>query len=289
MITINNKSSRTPIFIERDVLNKNEKPSNDYVNSGELDEILTEYVTEDELQEQLKNINLPFLVVDHIKYDDGTWGYGIVSGDFNAVYNAIVERKPQIMYVPHQLPKTFFPATAFGYNSEPKTIWVAVSHHNAVDFGFIYLTFNITEDGVTQTYQSRNVQEKLVSGENIKTINGNDILGEGDITIEGGGNIVELTQSEYNSITPEEDTLYVITDAPAVQIPDTENFVDKDTLTYEIDAINTYINTKQDKLTSGTNIKTINNTSVLGSGNIAVQPTLVSGTNIKTINGNSLL
>lgn len=42
-------------------------------------------------------------------------------------------------------------------------------------------------------------------------------------------------------------------------------------------------------LTSGTTIKTINETSVLGSGNISVQPTLVSGTNIKTINGNSVL
>jgi hypothetical protein len=33
------------------------------------------------------------------------------------------------------------------------------------------------------------LQDKLVSGENIKTINGNSILGEGDITIEGGSNI----------------------------------------------------------------------------------------------------
>jgi|694.fasta_scaffold07129_23 hypothetical protein len=46
---------------------------------------------------------------------------------------------------------------------------------------------------------------------------------------------------------------------------------------------------KQEILFSGTNIKTINSTSVLGSGNLAVQPTLVSGTNIKTINGNSVL
>lgn len=45
----------------------------------------------------------------------------------------------------------------------------------------------------------------------------------------------------------------------------------------------------QSVLQSGTNIKTINSTSVLGSGNIAVQPTLVSGTNIKTVNGNTLL
>ena len=67
------------------------------------------------------------------------------------------------------------------------------------------------------------------------------------------------------------------------------------------------ITTKQDNLVSGTNIKTINGTSLLGSGNIEVaanvdlsnyatkeelnakQDTLVSGTNIKTINGTSLL
>lgn len=45
----------------------------------------------------------------------------------------------------------------------------------------------------------------------------------------------------------------------------------------------------QSSLVSGTNIKTINSTSLLGSGDIAVQPTLVSGTNIKTVNGSTLL
>ena len=38
-----------------------------------------------------------------------------------------------------------------------------------------------------------------------------------------------------------------------------------------------------------TDLKTVNNTSLIGSGNVAVQPTLVSGINIKTVNGNSLL
>ena len=46
---------------------------------------------------------------------------------------------------------------------------------------------------------------------------------------------------------------------------------------------------RQATLVSGTNIKTVNGTSILGSGNIEVQPTLVSGTNIKTINNESLL
>lgn len=46
---------------------------------------------------------------------------------------------------------------------------------------------------------------------------------------------------------------------------------------------------RQATLVSGTNIKTVNSTSLLGSGNVEVQPTLVSGTNIKTINNESLL
>jgi hypothetical protein len=53
--------------------------------------------------------------------------------------------------------------------------------------------------------------------------------------------------------------------------------------------IQTAIDAKQDTLVSGTNIKTINSTSLLGSGDVDVQETLVSGTNIKTINSTSLL
>jgi len=49
------------------------------------------------------------------------------------------------------------------------------------------------------------------------------------------------------------------------------------------------INGKQATLVSGTNIKSINSTSLLGSGDLSVQETLVSGTNIKTINSTSLL
>ena len=54
-------------------------------------------------------------------------------------------------------------------------------------------------------------------------------------------------------------------------------------------AVTTALATKQDTLVSGTNIKTVNSTSLVGSGNVAVQPTLVSGTNIKTINSTTLL
>lgn len=45
----------------------------------------------------------------------------------------------------------------------------------------------------------------------------------------------------------------------------------------------------QEPLVSGTNIKTVNEQSLLGTGNITVQEPLVSGTNIKTVNGQTLL
>ena len=54
-------------------------------------------------------------------------------------------------------------------------------------------------------------------------------------------------------------------------------------------SVTTALATKQDTLVSGTNIKTVNSTSLVGSGNVAVQETLVSGTNIKTLNSVSLL
>lgn len=57
----------------------------------------------------------------------------------------------------------------------------------------------------------------------------------------------------------------------------------------KINAMDTTISWKQATLVSGTNIKTVNSTSLLWSGNIAVQPTLVSWTNIKTVNWESLL
>lgn len=57
----------------------------------------------------------------------------------------------------------------------------------------------------------------------------------------------------------------------------------------DVTGLQAALDEKQAALVSGTNIKTVNGGSVLGSGDVAVQPTLVSGTNIKTINGGSVL
>jgi len=98
-------------------------------------------------------------------------------------------------------------------------------------------------------------QATLVSGTTIKTINSTTILGSGNISVAPATainataiatGVVDNTEFEYlNGVTS---------------------------------AIQTQIDSKQATLVSATNIKTINSTSVLGSGNIAVEPTITATT-----------
>lgn len=105
---------------------------------------------------------------------------------------------------------------------------------------------------------------------------------------------VELTQAEYDALvsggTVDPNTFYIITDAQAADL--SQYYTKSETsgatqistalaskadtaTTYtktEVDnAITAATSTKQDTLVSGTNIKTINNESILGSGNIEIQ------------------
>ena len=174
-------------------------------------------------------------------------------------------------------------------------------------------------------------QDKLVSGTNIKTINGSTILGSGDLTIEIPS-IEGLATTSYvntqinivnSSIGKKQDKLVSGTNIKTINgttllgsgdivlnIPSIEGLATETYVNTEISTVNNSINKKQDKLVSGTNIKTINGNSIVGSGNLTIsipsieglatetyvndavaskQDKLVSGTNIKTINGNSLV
>ena len=97
-------------------------------------------------------------------------------------------------------------------------------------------------EAVTQGKQGK--QDTLVSGTNIKTINGASVLGSGDLTVSSA--------AAWGGITG--------------------------TLSSQTD-LNTALNAKQDSLVSGTNIKTLANTSLVGSGDIS----------LKTINGVGLI
>ena len=87
-------------------------------------------------------------------------------------------------------------------------------------------------------------QNTLISGSSIKTINGESILGSGDITIEvdtDSARVVELTRAEYDALTTyEPDVIYIITDEDIEYL-------------------------KED------NLKTINGQSLIGSGDIVIE------------------
>lgn len=98
-----------------------------------------------------------------------------------------------------------------------------------------------------------------------------------------GNNVVELTQAEYDALVDKDPTaFYIITDATAGDL--TQYWTSAQTQS----AITSAVSTKQDTLVSGTNIKTINNESILGSGNIDIQgggKAVSGGTNISITTG----
>lgn len=81
-----------------------------------------------------------------------------------------------------------------------------------------YLTQHQDLSGYATVVALNSKQDRLISGTNIKTINGKSLVGSGNITIEGGGSdssITKLTKSEYDALAGndalDETKLYVVT------------------------------------------------------------------------------
>ena len=161
------------------------------------------------------------------------------------------------------------------------------------------------------TTQLNSKQDTLVSGQNIKTINGQSVIGEGNIDITEGGTIdSELSTDSENPVQNK-----VITNALNEKASKTElsnvstskankadvytkqEIDDKFTnaqsqinqLSTDTSAINTEVQTlktdKQDTLVSGTNIKTVNGQSLLGEGNIEIQQSELPIASADTLGG----
>lgn len=116
-----------------------------------------------------------------------------------------------------------------------------------------------------------NKQDTLVSGTSIKTINNESLLGSGNLTIESnsGSNVIDY----YWDPTTEEVVLVYGSGGGSggggsIDIDST--WIANSTNPVESQLIQTALNAKQDTLVSGTSLKTINNQSLLGSGNITV-------------------
>lgn len=152
-------------------------------------------------------------------------------------------------------------------------------------------------------------QDKLVSGKTIKTINGESVLGAGNITIETDltgyateqwvrqqgyvtdsdvndyvGNEIGQVEERFNDYYTKVEVDEMLTDIEVdVDLTGyaTEQWVkqqgyvtDSDVNDYvgnEIGQLEEIINTKQNKLISGTNIKTINGKDILGEGDITIE------------------
>jgi hypothetical protein len=161
-------------------------------------------------------------------------------------------------------------------------------------------------------------QDTLVSGTNIKTVNGTSVLGSGNIAISsavawGGVTGTLSNQTDLQTaLDGKVDENTAITGATKTKVTydakglvtggadaTTADIADSTDKRYVTDAqlvvvgntsgTNTGDNatnsqysglaaSKQDTLVSGTNIKTINSTSLLGSGNVAVEPTITATT-----------
>ena len=114
----------------------------------------------------------------------------------------------------------------------------------------LYVITDVTHDYVTQDELSIQLQD-YVKQDNLKTINGESLIGEGNITIEGGGtDVIELTQSEYDNLEEKvEGTLYVITDAQEITVPTKLSQLENDSNYVTQDYLNEIIGGVENKIT----------------------------------------
>lgn len=158
-----------------------------------------------------------------------------------------------------------------------------------------------------------NKQDNLVSGTNIKTVNGQSILGEGNIEISGGETITVDTELSGTSENPVQNKIITAalndkasktelsnvstSKADKADVYTKQEVDDKftnaqnqiDQISIDTSSINAEVQTlktdKQDTLVSGTNIKTINGQSLLGEGNIEIQQSELPIASADTLGG----
>ena len=167
-------------------VSENYQPKGDYLTS-----VPSEYVTETELNDAIAGLgggeSVAYLI---IKENSSENTYSYVGGSFEDVVNAYNNNKPYFIYVPNGVGEgnySLVETTSIIDNC----IHCSSFAHTGADHTFRYwrlysnsiqLYRQITYEYATVT-QLNSKQDTLISGTNIKTINGNSILGSGDLTI----------------------------------------------------------------------------------------------------------
>lgn len=127
--------------------------------------------------------NIPFLFINSTAH---------LSGDFAAVKNAIANKTPFELY--------YVSILGYGDIAAPEVCFVsgeniqATFHFESITANHTVVLTTITPTGVSADTSYHRYQEQLVSGTNIKTINGESILGEGNLEISGSGGTTDYTQ-----------------------------------------------------------------------------------------------
>ena len=131
------------------------------------------------------------------------------------------------------------------------------------------------------TAQLNGKQDTLVSGTNIKTVNGESLLGEGNILIKSINVDSALSTTSENPVQNKvitnkvntiEQSITNLSGTIPTKVSDLTNdsgYITNAALTDL--ATKEEVSAKQDTLVSGTNIKTINGNSILGAGNIVIE------------------
>lgn len=124
-------------------------------------------------------------------------------------------------------------------------------------------------------------QDALVSGTNIKTVNSNSLLGSGDVSVGTVTSVAALTLgttgTDLSSTVATGTTTPVITlNVPTASASNRGALSSTDWSTF---------NGKQAALVSGTNIKTVSGTSLLGSGDLGTIGVAYGGTGATTLTG----
>ena len=152
--------------------------------------------------------------------------------------------------------------------------------------GNIEISTDVDLSNIATKAELNTKQDTLISGTNIKSINGTSLLSSGNMEL--------ATKEELNTkqdVISDLDTIRsgAALGATALQsVPSeyvTEQWVNEQGFLKEHQDISNLatkgeLNEKQDTLVSGTNIKTINGTSLLGSGNIVIE---ASADNVPTL------
>ena len=137
-------------------------------------------------------------------------------------------------------------------------------------------TSNLTNDsGFVNDYQLSGKQDKLISGTNIKTINNESILGSGNIAIASQSELTNIATTVGNQASAITALNTAVFKNGNNQFDVVNGRIDSissvlDSALTDIENVETAVADKQDTLVSGTNIKTVNGNSLLGSGNIEI-------------------